>query len=58
MLMRVIDKDGNILAEYERPHLTKAFVPTARRVSNGVSVKAKPCGIVMSTKDFLRLTCV
>ena len=55
MLMRVIDKDGNILAEYERPHLTKAFVPTARRVSNGVSAKAKPCGVVMSTKDFLNL---
>ena len=56
MLMRIIDKEGNLLAEHERPHVTKAIVPTVRMVRKGIATKAKPRTKVVNTEEFLRLT--
>ena len=52
-LMKVIDRDGNVLAERERPHVSRARMSSARMIRKNGTVK-KPRSVVMSTEEFLK----
>ncbi len=53
VLMKVIDKDGNLLAERERPHVSRARMSSARMIRKNGTVK-KPRTVVMNTEEFLK----
>ena len=53
VLTKVIDKDGNVLAERERPHVSRARMSSARMIRKNGTVK-KPRTVVMSTEEFLK----
>jgi len=52
VLMKVIDKDGNVLAERELPHVSRARMSSARMIRKNRTVK-KPRTVVMSTEELL-----
>lgn len=52
VLMKVIDRDGNVLAKRERPHVLRARMTSARIIRKNVTAE-KPRTVVVSTEDFL-----
>ena len=46
--MKVIDKDGNVLEERERPHVSRARMSSARIIRKNVTSE-KPRTVVVST---------